>query len=57
MTRRIDAIRKRERALKLLSKQAERVIGGLYRQLGQLTRLQLEWQPIQMWILKYNLAF
>ena len=57
MTRRIDAILKRERALKLLSKQAERVIGGLYRQLGQLTRLQLEWQPIQMWILKYVLAF
>jgi len=41
MTRRIDAILKRERALKLLSKRAERVIGGLYRQLGQLTKLQL----------------
>jgi hypothetical protein len=33
--RRIDAILKRERALELLSKRAERVIGGLGRQLGQ----------------------
>ena len=35
MPRRIDAILKRERALELLSKRAERVIGGLGRQLGQ----------------------
>ena len=35
MPRRIDAILKRERALELLSKRAERVIGGLSRHLGQ----------------------
>ena len=35
MPRRIDAILKRERALELLSKLAERVIGDLGRQLGQ----------------------
>ena len=35
MPRRIDAILKRERALGLLSKRAERVIGGFGRQLGQ----------------------
>ena len=35
MPRLIDAILKRERALELLSKRAERVIGGLGRQLGQ----------------------
>ena len=35
MPRRIDAILKRERALELLSKRAERVIEGLSRQLGQ----------------------
>ena len=35
MPRRIDAILKRERALELLSKRAERVIGGFGRQLGQ----------------------
>ena len=40
----IDAILKRERALELLSKLAEPVIGGLGRQLGQLTKLQLELQ-------------
>ena len=33
--RRIDAILKRERTLELLSKRADRVIGGLGRQLGQ----------------------
>ena len=57
MSRRIDAVLKRERALELLSKRAERVIGGLCRQLGQLTKLQLELQLIQMWILKYVLSF
>ena len=35
MPRRIDAIPKRERALELQSKRAERVIDGLGRQLGQ----------------------
>ena len=35
MPRRIDAILKRERALELLSKRAERVIGGLARSHGQ----------------------
>jgi len=35
MPRRIDAILKRERALELLSKRAERVIGGLAKHHGQ----------------------
>ena len=39
MPRRIDAILKRERALELLSKRAERVIGGLARSHGQQSKV------------------
>ena len=39
MPRRIDAILKRERALELLSKRAERVIGGLARLHGQQSKV------------------
>ena len=39
MPRRIDAILKRERALELLSKRAERVIGGLARSQGQQSKV------------------
>ena len=39
MSRRIDAILKRERALEMLSKRAERVIGGLARAHGQQNKL------------------
>jgi hypothetical protein len=37
--RRIDSILKRERALEMLSKRAERVIGGLARAHGQQNKL------------------
>ena len=39
MPRRIDAILKRERALELLSKRAERAIGGLARSYGQQSKV------------------
>jgi len=39
MPRRIDSILKRERALEMLSKRAERVIGGLARSHGQQNKL------------------
>ena len=39
MPRRIDAILKRERALELLSKRAERVIGGFARSHGQQSKV------------------
>jgi hypothetical protein len=39
MPRRMDAILKRERALEMLSKRAERVIGGLARAHGQQNKL------------------
>jgi transposase len=39
MSRRIDSILKRERALEMLSKRAERVIGGLARSHGQQSKV------------------